>query len=136
MRRFILIYLLAIVSAAHGGGPSVEVTGSVNTVEAGKDYITFVIFGEARLFVRKVESEELKNGNAKWVSLRFENAFLVVHRDKNPVPGFTPNWDEMVDKAISLKEKTIFVQCWGTETLVKGNGISRIDASSAYFREK
>ena len=139
MRPFILACLLVLASnfSLQAGGPSVEIIGNVNGIQTGDDYITFAIYGKARLFVYEVTWDDAFNGTeAKWVPFKFENRFLVIHKDNNPVPGFSQDWNELVKEALSLKDKKIFVQCWGTKAVVEGPSISRIDAESAKFHEQ
>ncbi len=93
-RVILQVFLLGFPSLLFAGGPDAEITAHVNGVQVGDDYITFAVYGDARLFVLKTEQEHkqtMTEGNAKWVSLRFENRFLVVHRPKEPVPGFSDN---------------------------------------------
>ncbi|MEO0508308.1 MAG: hypothetical protein AAF065_00430 [Verrucomicrobiota bacterium] len=131
------IFLALFPACLFGGGPSAEVTAQVNAVEVGEDFITFALYGEARLFVSKTREERrlsMDGGNAKWVSLRFENRFLVIRRPVDPVPGFSRDWEDQKAKAFELKGKKAFFQLWGTKSTVENSMLDRIDAEGASFR--
>lgn len=130
------VSILVFPSLSLAGGPDAEINAHVNSVQVGDDFITFAVYGEARLFVLKTQGEEkqtMPEGNAKWVALRFENRFLVIHRPKEPVPGFTGDWDELKNRALSVKDKDVFFQVWGAKTAIEGPVITRIDAEAVTF---
>lgn len=136
----LLIVLMFISpSVMVAGGPAAEIDAHVNGVQVGDDFITFALYGEVRLHVMKPrkELEQATEGcNARGVALRFENRYLVVHRPKEPVPGVTVNWDELKERATSVKGKDVFFQVWGAKTTIEGAVVTRIDAANVSFMEK
>ena len=132
------ISIILLPSYVFAGGPNAEVRAQVNGVEVGEDFITFAVYGEALLFVQKTKKEQKDDpeaGNAKWVPLRFENRFIVIRRPIDPVPGFSQEWEQLKEEALKLKEKKAFFQLWGTKTTIENATITRIDATTAKFRE-
>ncbi len=143
MKKLCVFLLLVTMSVSSpivmAGGPDAEIDAHVNGVQVGDDFITFAVYGEAWFFVLKTRDElkqSAEGANTNKVTLRFENRYLVIHRDKDPIPGVTDSWDELKERATAMRDKDVFFQVWGAKITIESSVITRIDAKNVSFVER